>query len=96
MARRSEDDGKTWTVRGEFLLCRRGTPALPNRTPPACDTPAHRAFDFWIGDWRVTEPTTGDVLGENRIQRLLGGCVLHESWQGANGMAGQSFNAYDV
>src|SRR5262249_59598451 len=30
------------------------------------------------------------------MQRILGGCVLHESWNGANGMAGQSFNAYDV
>ena len=95
LARRSEDDGKTWTVHGEFLLRRRGTAALPEHTPVACATPEHRAFDFWVGDWRVTEPTTGAVLGENRIQRILGG-VLHESWQGANGMAGQSFNAYDV
>ena len=22
--------------------------------PPACETPEHRQFDFWLGEWEVT------------------------------------------
>jgi hypothetical protein len=59
------------------------------------DKPEYRAFDFWIGDWIVSDPESGAVLGANRIQPILGGVVLHESWRGANGVAGESFNIYD-
>jgi hypothetical protein len=38
--------------------------------------PEQRAFDFWIGDWVVTDPATGDALGESRIERILGGRSL--------------------
>lgn len=66
-------------------------------TPPAppldCNTPDHRAFDFWIGDWNVT--VGGNQAGTNRITREEGGCILHEHWIGAGGGTGQSFNFFD-
>lgn len=61
--------------------------------PPACETPEHRQFDFWIGEWEVVD-TAGNVLGTNRITRSMNGCVLHEHWTGARGMTGESFNLY--
>jgi hypothetical protein len=63
---------------------------------PACDTPQHAGFDFWIGDWDVYLPD-GSHAGTNHIERILGGCVVYESWQSArSGFAGRSFNTYDT
>lgn len=66
--------------------------ALP---PPPCATPEHRQFDFWVGDWDVTLPD-GTRAGENHIEPMLKGCVLRESWAGARGSHGTSYNIYDA
>lgn len=62
----------------------------------ACASAEHRQFDFWIGAWEVQD-TSGTVLGHNTIERILGGCVLHESWRSARNPAGNghSYNIYD-
>lgn len=60
---------------------------------PPCETPEHRQFDFWLGEWEVVD-TAGTVLGRNSITRAQNGCVLHEHWTGARGMTGESFNIY--
>ena len=66
-----------------------GTPAAP--TP--CSSAKYHQFDFWIGDWKVT--ANGQEAGTNSIHPILNGCVLKEVWQGAGGVAGNSFNIYD-
>ncbi|MDZ4675599.1 MAG: hypothetical protein SGI84_14185, partial [Gemmatimonadota bacterium] len=58
-----------------------------------CNTPDHRAFDFWVGDWNVT--MGGNQAGTNRITLEEGGCILHEHWVGALGGSGQSMNFFD-
>ena len=59
-----------------------------------CSRHAHRQFDFWAGEWDVTQPD-GTPAGTNRIEIILGGCVLLESWEAANGThKGHSFNLY--
>ncbi|MCB9742449.1 MAG: hypothetical protein H6740_07615 [Alphaproteobacteria bacterium] len=63
--------------------------------PPPCQTTEHRQFDFWVGDWTVTTPD-GEVAGTNHIAPILNGCVLQESWTGAQGGVGHSFNMYDA
>lgn len=62
--------------------------------PSPCSAPQHRQFDFWIGEWEVSDPR-GQHLGSNRIERVLNGCVLYESWTGAGGSRGHSLNAWD-
>jgi len=69
-------------------------PPPPPRPPKACATPEFRQFDFWIGDWAVTDPK-GIAAGTNIITLDLNGCVLHEHWTGSKGGAGESFNIYD-
>lgn len=59
-----------------------------------CAAPEYRAFDFWLGEWDVY--TNGQLAGHNKIERILQGCALAESWQGASGGRGHSYNAYDV
>jgi hypothetical protein len=58
-----------------------------------CDSEKYRQFDFWIGDWTVVN-ADGQVVGSNRIERILGGCGLQENWRGADGSEGRSLNMF--
>lgn len=62
--------------------------------PPPCSTDAYHQFDFWIGDWDVKN-TNGETVGSNRIESILDGCALQETWSGGTGSRGHSFNVYD-
>ena len=53
----------------------------------------HHAFDFWIGEWDVSQ--SGQPAGSNNIQPILGHCVIFEQWESASGSEGKSFNYYD-
>jgi hypothetical protein len=74
-----------------LLAAQEGTAAV---APKACTAPQHRQFDFWIGEWEVTIPN-GTAAGRNRIEPILDGCALRESWTGAKGSSGTSYNAFD-
>lgn len=69
-----------------FATCGAGASA-------ACDGPEYRQFDFWVGHWRVTNPD-GETVGHNRIESILEGCAVRESWRGARGVTGTSLNGY--
>ena len=73
-------------------------PAQPATTPTAgpkpCTASEYRQFDFWIGEWEVRTPA-GRLAGTNRIEKILGGCALRESWRGARGSSGTSLNAWN-
>ena len=71
------------------------TPPPPAPAPKPCTAPEAKQFDFWIGDWDVTLPD-GNIAGHNRIEAILDGCALAEHWQGAKGLRGASYNAYDA
>lgn len=60
---------------------------------PNCDAAVRRQFDFWVGDWSVA--VGGKHAGDNRIDKILGGCALLENWTGGGGMSGKSLNFYD-
>jgi hypothetical protein len=67
------------------------------QSPPpkaGCTAAEHRQFDFWVGTWDVT--ANGKRAGENRIEKILDGCALLESWTGAGGNRGNSLNYYDA
>lgn len=61
--------------------------------PKPCSDTEYSQFDFWVGEWRVTDPA-GTSQGSNRIEKILGGCALQENWTGAQGTTGHSFNIY--
>ena len=62
--------------------------------PPPCSDPEYRQFDFWIGEWEVTN-AAGKVAGTNTITQILGKCALREEWTGAGPSRGTSVNFYD-
>jgi hypothetical protein len=71
---------------GTHLACAAAAPA-------PCAAAVHHQFDFWVGEWVVTE--NGKPAGSNRIERLLDGCALLENWTGVGGSRGRSLNFYD-
>jgi tetratricopeptide (TPR) repeat protein len=67
--------------------------AAKKKAHPCENDPKYGAFDFWVGDWDVY---VGDrKVGTNRIEKLLGGCLLLENWTDAHGTQGKSFNYFD-
>ena len=53
------------------------------------------AFDFWVGQWHVTDPN-GKHVGNNTIEKVENGCILKENWTSATqGFTGTSYNFYN-
>lgn len=68
--------------------------ASPPPAPPTCDTPEHRQFDFWIGEWTV-RGAQGTVVGTSRIESILAGCAIAEHWTSSGASRGTSLNFHD-
>lgn len=62
--------------------------------PANCEGEAYRAFDFWLGEWAVTD-VAGTDQGSNVITAEENGCLLVERWTSVTGSTGQSYNYYD-
>jgi hypothetical protein len=60
---------------------------------PCSNDERHHAFDFWIGEWTVTQ--NGQFAGNNSVHPILGQCTIFEQWESASGGQGKSFNYYD-
>ena len=61
-----------------------------------CCTENHQAFDFWIGNWKVTNPD-GTAAGSNSIDKIQDNCILRENWTSAKGnFTGTSNNFYNA
>jgi hypothetical protein len=72
----------------------------PRPAPPAaCAAAEHRQFDFWLGEWEVSDKA-GKVVGHSRIESILNGCVIAEHWSsGGNPVGagdGKSFNLFNA
>jgi len=65
------------------------------QTPPTCSAPEHRQFDFWAGDWTVTDSAGTRTYGTNLVTQEESGCLIHEHWTGTRGGTGQSFNFFE-
>lgn len=59
----------------------------------ACCTPNHSQFDFWVGNWQVTD-TAGNVLGTNRVEKHYDKCIVQENWLSTQVNRGTSFNYF--
>ncbi len=61
---------------------------------PCMYRPESRAFDFWVGDWDVTN-AAGQPAGTSSVQLLLNGCALYENWNANGNGEGKSLNSYN-
>ncbi len=70
--------------------------ALPDPEAP-CRAPEFRQFDFFAGDWDTYDVDSATkVVARNRVTPILGGCVLHEVYEGRDGLRGESYSIYDA
>lgn len=68
-----------------------------NTKPCNCCTEDSKAFDFWIGEWNVTNANNGAAAGTSKISREEGGCVIRENWISASSSyTGTSLNFYNA
>ena len=82
-----------------------GLEAAPVLTAPACDTPQHHQFDFWLGDWQVFDASTDKLVAFDRVEKRYDGCVVEQNMTfmtdlyrrpGASyRLSGMSINRYD-
>jgi hypothetical protein len=72
--------------------------------PAPCTSSEAAQFDFWLGEWDLSWPAeqTGGQVGEtghgtNRIERLLGQCVIEENFAMDDGsFLGRSLSVFDT
>ena len=63
-----------------------------------CQRQENEQFGFWAGEWSLTwQDQHGKTqTGTNRIEWILGGCVLQESFEDpTGGLIGRSWSVYD-
>lgn len=70
-------------------------PPTPS-APPACADTAHRAFDFWVGEWDVFPNGSATQVATSSIEVMFGGCAIRETWKPFKGAGGGSFSHYDM
>jgi hypothetical protein len=69
---------------------------MPAPAFAACDAPVYRQFDFWVGNWQVTD-AKGTVIGRDLVTKDLGGCVVREDYRDAGDPSvGKGTFAYDA
>ena len=81
---------------GVAILMLGSTPGPTEPKPTPCSAPEYRQFDFWLGDWDVFDVNESKPSMRIRVERMLDGCALKESYQDVNGMVGESLNVYDA
>jgi hypothetical protein len=72
--------------------------ALGSPQPTAaapCAGSAWHSFNFWLGEWDVFDAQTGTKEAHARIESILGGCAIHEIYDGVSGGKGESLSSWD-
>ena len=69
-------------------------PATPPPRPPACATPEHRQFDFWVGYWDVYPANGERMIAHSLIERRYAGCAIRENWLPLGREGGGSYSAW--
>ena len=79
-----------------LLLIACGDPSTARAQSPACNAPAYREFDFWLGQWDVFERGSSTKTADVLVTAELGGCVIRETYEDTTGLRGVSLSSYDA
>ena len=65
--------------------------------PAGCSAAEYHQLDFWIGDWDTFESETpgGASIARARVDPIAQGCAIHELYEQADGLIGDSILSYD-
>ena len=85
-----------------LLVAVSATSAAGQATPPQrpdCSASDHRHLDFWIGEWVVSRTADNVRIGDSRIESIMKGCAIKESFDSPNApggpYAGTSYSGFD-
>jgi hypothetical protein len=72
-------------------------PSAAPLAPPHCSVKEYHQLDFWIGDWDTFESDTpgGSSVARARVEPIAEGCAIHELYEQADGLVGDSILSYD-
>lgn len=62
--------------------------------PPACESPEHKQFDFWLGEWDVYRSDNNKLVARSLIEKLYAGCAVRENWMPIGRTGGGSLNSW--
>ncbi len=88
-----------------LLVATLAAPAVTQSAPPTppapCSAPEFHQLDFWAGEWDLTWPGQGNNpggRGTNRIEKILDGCVVQESFaaSGPQALVGHSVSTWSA
>jgi hypothetical protein len=79
-----------FTILFSFLLSLN----FQSQAQTACNHDGSRQLDFMIGDWDFFAKN-GELLGENKIQLVLGTCTLEEAYESTDGFKTRSVMSFD-
>jgi hypothetical protein len=77
-----------------FLLALASTAHAEASSSACLSEPLGHALDFWLGDWSV-RLRSGLPAGTNRVERILRGCAVVETWHDIDGTEGRSLFTFD-
>ncbi|HEX4736108.1 MAG TPA: hypothetical protein VH331_00950 [Allosphingosinicella sp.] len=73
--------------------------AAPAALAAPCAGPEFRQLDFWVGEWNVVDTAKGTPVGTSRIERVMNGCSIRESYDAPEApggpYSGASYSGYD-
>ena len=80
-----------------FIAPAVAAPAAATPASPHCSAKEYRQLDFWIGDWDTFESDTpgGASVARARVEPIAQGCAIHELYEQADGLVGDSILSYD-
>ena len=68
-------------------------------TSAACAAHERRQLDFWLGEWVVTDTAKKYEVGSSRIERIVNGCAIKESYDApkapGGAYSGTSYSGFD-
>ena len=81
-----------WRSRDVFPAAQ---PSASAAETPAATDPENRQFDFWLGDWAITDPN-GSSEASSRVSLALGQYLVVENWDDGRSHKGENLFAYSA
>jgi hypothetical protein len=91
------DEDKGFTALKSDARYDKGREGILRIVSPCRYAEKSRQFDFWVGEWDVTNPL-GQPAGKSKIEAMLSDCVIFENWTSAPPAlyAGKSINLFNA
>jgi hypothetical protein len=81
-----------------FIIRAHALPAPATLGASHCGDTGYHQLDFWIGDWDTfdTDALAGPVQARAHVDPIAQGCAIHELYEQADGLVGDSILSYDA